>query len=74
MFFDNQGAGKLTFSDGLSKRTKHIDVKIRFIHEDYMNKLFSLYHVATDEHVADIMTKPLLSVKFEKFKKMLMIR
>lgn len=72
LHMDNQGAIKMIRSGQMSKRTKHIDVKIRFIHNAFVEKLFSIHHCPPNELVADIMIKPLLPVKFEKFKHMLM--
>lgn len=39
--------------------------------EKYQEKLFNLLHVPTDEQNADIFTKALCRVKFEKFRDMM---
>lgn len=65
---DNQSAIKLIQSGQMTKRSKHIDVRFYFISEAYDSKLFELQYCPTGEQIADILTKPLLSTKFDKFR------
>jgi hypothetical protein len=53
------------------ERSKHIDVKFYFIREQVKEKKVELIHMSSDDQVADIFTKPLPIVKFEKFKNLL---
>jgi len=72
LYIDNQSAIKLIQSGQMNKRSKHIDVWFYYISEAYHeNKLFELHYCSTEEQVADIFTKPLLSTKFQKFRTLL---
>ena len=69
---DNQGAIALAKNYISNSRTKHIErrhLKIRELTEEFVVRP---EFVPTDENVADIMTKPLGRVKFEKFRKMIL--
>lgn len=48
------------------QRTRHIENKYQFIRDHYVDKKLELYHVPTDEQIADIFTKNLPRPKFEK--------
>lgn len=74
LFVDNESAIKLIKNPVLHKRTKHIDVKFHFIREKYRAKLFNVKEIPTNEQTADIFTKPLCRVKFEKFREMMGIK
>jgi hypothetical protein len=52
-------------------RTKHIDVKYHYVCECITVKKIVLYHVPTKDNTADIFTKNLGCLKFEKFKQQL---
>lgn len=47
-------------------RTKHIDIHHNFIRELVEDKVVVLEHVATEKQLADIFTKALDAVRFEK--------
>jgi hypothetical protein len=51
--------------------TKHIDVKYHYVHECIAVKKIELYFVPTEDNTADIFTKNLERLKFEKFKQQL---
>lgn len=65
---DNQSTIKIIQSGQMSKRTKHIEVRYRFISREYSEGLFDLQFCPSENQVADILTKPLLRVKFERFR------
>lgn len=71
---DNQSAQKLSSNLIFHKWSKHIDVRYHFIGEILANKFVQLKYMGTDEMMADIMIKPLCSVKHGKFMKQLGIR
>jgi hypothetical protein len=50
------------------EKSKHIGIKYHFIHDVVENGVVKLHYVATNEQVADVLTKPLSKVKFEYFK------
>lgn len=61
---DNQSAIKLINNGIVNKRTKHIDVKYHFIHEQVKEKLISIEYCKTEVQYADIFTKALNFTKF----------
>jgi hypothetical protein len=54
-----------------SQRTKHIDIRHHFIWDHLKKKNISLQYLSTDAMTADILTKPLERVKFERFRSQL---
>lgn len=71
IFNDNQSAQKLSINPIVHKRSKHIDVRHHFIREAISNGLVSLKYLATNDMIADILTKGLGSVKHNTFVKQL---
>jgi hypothetical protein len=65
---DNQGALDLAKNPEFHDKTKHIDIQQHWIREVLASKKITLQHVPTTEQVADIFTKPLPRVTFEKFR------
>jgi hypothetical protein len=57
IFEDNTTAIK--WISGSSRRAKHIDLKVCFVHEVMSRKHVILKYLPTAEQVADILTKPL---------------
>ena len=48
-------------------KSKHIEIKYHYI-RDMVQRVVNLRYVATDEHIANVLTKPLARVKFEYFR------
>ena len=71
IFGDNQGALATVKNPVKHSRMKHVDIKYHFIRDLYTNNVISLSYVASDNNVADIMTKPLPKVKYDKFREAL---
>lgn len=65
MNIDNQSAIQLIKTGSFNKRSKHIDVRYHFIHEQFVKGNINVKYCSTDQQVADILTKPLLKNKFE---------
>ena len=65
---DNQAAIFLAINPTVEQRTKHIDIRHHYIHEQVETKVIDLYHIAGEENPADLFTKPLPVVKVEKFR------
>ena len=63
---DNQGAIAMAKNPVDHARTKHIDIRYHFVREGVQNGVIVLKYVATDEMIADILTKPLPKHRFEK--------
>ena len=49
-------------------KSNHIEIKYQYIRDMVEKGVVKLQYVATDEQVADVLTKPLSKVKFEYFK------
>lgn len=65
---DNQSAIALMKNGILNKRSKHIDVKYRFVHDLVKSGVIKLKYCATNEQSADIFTKPLNASKFVEYR------
>src|SRR6218665_3407705 len=56
---NNQGCIKIACNDKVSARTKHIDVRHHHLRELQFRGVTNLKYCASDQMIADIMTKPL---------------
>ena len=63
---DNQSTQAIATTDAISSRTKHIDIRYHFIREHVTNGSFPLHWTPTSDMVADIFTKPLPSILFQR--------
>ena len=52
-------------------KSKHIEIKYHYIKDMVQRGAVKLQNVATDEQIADVLTKPLAKVKFEYFREKL---
>jgi hypothetical protein len=68
VYADNQGSIFIGSNPVQEIPTKHVDVKYHYVHECIAVKKIVLYHVPTKDNTADIFTKNLGRLKFEKFK------
>ena len=59
IFEDNQGCIALSDNPVSHKRTKHIDIRYHFIRERVASKEVELKYVATEDQLADLLTKGL---------------
>ena len=71
VYEDNQGTIELTKNSKFRNRTKHIDVSYHFEREQVDNKVISVKCCTTEDMLADVMTKGLSKVQFERFRDML---
>ena len=53
-------------------RTKHLNIKYHHFREEVKKGTVSIYHVATGEQMADMLTKPLDEALFERHRKKMM--
>jgi len=68
LYCDNQGAICLSKDATFHGRTKHIDVHFHFIRQIITSGNIKLIYIPTEKMVADIFTKSLARVKFERFR------
>lgn len=66
IFVDKRGTQCLAANSMFHARTKHIDLKYYSIRETITNKLINICHVPTSEMIADVLTKTLPRVMYEK--------
>ena len=71
IYCDNQSCVKLSENPLFHDKSKHIEIKYRYIRDMVQIGEVKLQYVATDEHIADVLTKPLDRVKFEYFQEKL---
>lgn len=50
------------------KRTKHIEIRHHFVREKFHEKVMNVEHVESQNQVADILTKPLAKISFERLR------
>ena len=63
IFCDNQSALSIAENGTLNARTKHIDIRCRFIKEQLELKTIEISYVSTSEQAADVLTKSLGPLK-----------
>ena len=68
---DNQSYIKLSENPVLHDKSKHIEVRYHYIWDMVEKGAVKLQYLATDEQVADVLTKPLSKVKLEYFREKL---
>ena len=64
---DSQSAIHLAKNSTFHSRSKHVDVRYHWIRAVLEDKLLQLEEVHTDENWSDMMTKVLLTKKFENY-------
>ena len=70
---DNQSSIKLAYNPIYHARTKHIEIQHHFVREKIQSKEIDLIYCNTTDNVADIFTKPLGKINFEKCRKQLSV-
>lgn len=63
---DNQGSLALATKFGVSDRTKHFDVIVAFIRQNVESGQFRLNYVKSADNMADMLTKPLPRIAFQR--------
>jgi hypothetical protein len=68
IYCDNQSCIKLSENPVFHDKSKHIEIKYQYIRNMVEKGAVELHYIATDEQIADVLTKPLSRVKLEYFK------
>lgn len=65
---DNQSAIRLIKNPEFHSRTKHIDVRLKFVREMFERQEILVEYVSSDKQLADIFTKSLMKTSFERLR------
>lgn len=69
---DNQSTVNIARNEGGQQRTKHIDVRRRWLNEQHLNRKIQVDFIPGKEQAADILTKPLHKTKFAQNRSLLL--
>ena len=67
LFTDSANAQQIALNPENTARTRHIDIRYKWIQDRVKKGYFRLKHVPTTEMIADGLTKPLSKEKFAQF-------
>ena len=67
MFGDNTAALNFAEEQSVNTKTKHIDLRHHFLKDLIDDKIINMNYVCTTDNIADILTKPLSILIFQKF-------
>lgn len=71
IYIDNKSVIDLAKNPVFHRRSKHIDVRYHFIRERVEQGEIVIKHVRTEDQRADMLTKSMSTVKFEKMRDLL---
>ena len=71
VYIDNHSCVKLSKNPVFHDKSKHIEIKYHYIMNMAQKGAVKLQYVATEEQIADVLTKPLARLKFEYFREKL---
>lgn len=74
LFLDNKSAIDLAKNPVFHGRSKHIDVRYHFIRECIERGEIVVKHVSSENQRADILTKALPTIRFERMRKLLGVK
>ena len=72
VFEDNEGAIEIAKVPKMRPRTKHLNIKYHHFREEVSKGTVSIYHVKTEDQMADMLTKPLDQKLFEAHREKMM--
>lgn len=74
IYGDNQSTQELSRNDIKSERTKHIDIKYHFIHDEVSSGRVHLQWIPTTQQLADILTKALAGPQHMTLRDQLLVK
>lgn len=72
IYIDNQSPVKISNNEGGQVRTKHIDIRRKWLSEQVANRTIKVDHIRTEDQAADLLTKALHKNKFLRNRALLM--
>lgn len=73
LWCDNLSATYLTENPIFHTQTKHLELDFHFVRERVSNKQLIVHYISTDDHIADIFTKPLSHTRFSTLRNKLAV-
>ena len=71
-FEDKKSCIEIAKNHKTRPRTKHLSVRLHHFCSHIVQKTISIEHISTTEMLADILTKPLPTIQFEKLRDLIM--
>lgn len=71
IYEDNSGAISIAKFGNLTKNSKYTETHYHFLNENYFNGAIDIRKILSVDNIADIFTKSVGRVKFEKFRAMM---
>ncbi|GMF22946.1 unnamed protein product [Phytophthora lilii] len=68
VYLDNKSAIRIASNHGYTPRAKHIDLRAHFVRDHVEAKTIFLQHVASDDQLADYLTKPIPTPQLVKLR------
>ena len=68
IYYDNHSCVKFSENPVFHDKSKHIKIKYHYVMDMVQRGAVKLQYVATNEQIANVLTKPLARVKFEYFR------
>ena len=67
IYTDNQASVRVAYNSGLSRKSRHFEIRVFWIQRQLMDNIFQLLWCPGDQQIADLATKTLGRRLFEKF-------
>jgi len=71
VYENNSGAVAIAKFGNFTKNSKHIEVHYHFVHECVEEGMIDIIKIESENNIADVLTKSLGRINFEKFRTML---
>ena len=68
LWCDNLGATNLSANPVFHAQTKHIEIDFHFVRERIAQRLLDIRWIHTEDQLADVFTKPVVTAKIDKFR------